>query len=94
MNDKLIDALFSVSSRIREIRTEMERLTETDNPKLLAPFKYPDPSTPVTRSGQRRAMEAQEQAGSRHTKPRLISEESVTRFQGEAKHGDEAQLKR
>ena len=28
MNDKLIDALFSVSCRIREIRNEMERLTE------------------------------------------------------------------
>ena len=53
MNDRLIDALFSVSSRIRDIRWEIERLTgnssETDDPELLPTIKYPDPVTPPLR---------------------------------------------
>ena len=43
VNDKLIDALFSVSSRIREIRKEMDKLaedsTETDKSEDFYGFK-------------------------------------------------------
>ena len=46
MNDRLIDALFSVSSRIREIRMEMDKLAGdgSDSDEV-------DPATPTSRPG-------------------------------------------
>ena len=59
VNDKLIDALFSVSSRIRDIRWEMERLTddgsEKDDPELPSTFESTDRAIPSTRKELRRS---------------------------------------
>ena len=44
MNERLINALFSVSSRIREIRNEMDKLAEEgSDTEDLHGFKSPDP---------------------------------------------------
>ena len=79
VNDKQIDALCSVSSRIRDIRWEMERLTgdslETDDPELPPTFKSPDAAIPPTRKELRRFGMPTNESGPR--------DGPVSRFQGE-----------
>ena len=96
VNDKLSDALFSVSSHMRDIQSEMERVTEDslemDDTELLAPFNSPDPTIALTWSGSRRAREAT--AGTRRAKPGMLNEDSVTRLQGDAIYRTGTQLNR
>ena len=60
VNDKLIDALFSVSSRIREIRKEMDKLaedsTETDESKDFYGFESLDPLEESQEDGRNARM--------------------------------------